>query len=363
VARNVARHVEAKLTARDVQKLAERGPVDPAAQEAYLKGIYFANKHTPAAALRARAHFEDAMRLDPEYPLGYAGLADTLSCSPMHTWMIAGEANEATPIAVMDLAWDLAHRAVDLDADLPEAQTALGLVRLFRGWDWAGAMEAFDAAVEISPSYEFARRGRAYTLAFLGRLDDARRDIDHALDVDPLNTQVAHMAGLVYEWSGDGERATELYQESTALDSGNPNGRHSLGLLLCKSGKSSALEEGIALIEEARRISYDDPLIVGDLGWCFATAGRSEDARALLAELRLRRASEWVSPVALARIHIGLGENNQALTELERAIEERAYRIVMLDVETRWDPIRADPRFEDLRKRAGLQGSASAASI
>jgi hypothetical protein len=123
------------------------------------------------------------------------------------------------------------------------------------------------------------------------------------------------------------------------------------------------MDEGIALIEEARRISHDDPLIVGDLGWCFATAGRSEDARALLAALGLRRATEWVSPVALASIHVGLGENDQALTELKRAFEERAYRIVTLDVETRWDPIRADPRFEDLRKRVGLRGSASAASI
>jgi hypothetical protein len=101
---------------------------------------------------------------------------------------------------------------------------------------------------------------------------------------------------------------------------------------------------------------------VGDLGWCFATAGRTEDARALLAELRLRTATEWVSPVALASIHIGLGENNEALAELERAYEERAYRIVTLDVETRWDPIREEPRFQDLRQKAGLQHSASAAS-
>jgi tetratricopeptide (TPR) repeat protein len=224
-------------------------------------------------------------------------------------------------------------------------------------------MEAFDAAVEINPSYEFARRARAHTLAYLGRLGEARDDIDHALDVDPLNAQVTHIAGQVYEWNGDAERATELYQEATALDSGNPNGRHSLGLLLCMSGKAGARDEGIALLEEARRISNDDPLIVGDLGWCFAAAGRTEDARALLAELEMRTATEWVSPVALARIQIGLGEGNHALSELERAFEVRAYRIVTLDVEPRWDPIRADPRFEKLRQRVGLPRSTGAASI
>lgn len=351
VARNVARRIEARLTTRDVEELADRGPVDPNAQEAYLKGIYFANKHTPAGALRARAHFEDAMSLDPRYPLGYAGLADTLSCSPMHTWAIAGEGEDATPVAVMGLAWEMANRAVGLDANLPEAQTALGLVRLFRNWDWEGALAALDAAVEISPSYEFARRGRGYALAYLGRYEEARRDVDHALIVDPLNAQVTHMAGLVYEWSGDAERAASLYREATALDSGNPNGRHALGLLRCHAG---ATQEGIALLEEARQISAEDPLIVGDLGWCFAIIGRRDDARALLADLRERTHREWVSPIALARIHIGLGEEDEALLELERAYQERAYTIVALDVETRWDPIRARSRFQDLRRAVGL---------
>jgi adenylate cyclase len=352
VARNVARRVEARLSTRESEMLADAGPVDPRAQDAYLKGIYFANKHTPAGALRARRHFEEAMRLDPEYPLGYAGLADTLSCSPMHTWAIAGEGEDATPTAVMDLAWDLANQAIELDADLPEAQTALGLVRLFRSWDWDGAFEALNNAVEISPSYEFARRGRGLTLAYYGELDDAIRDADHALVIDPLNAQVIHQAGQIYEWSGDLERAEELYREATAVDSANPNGRHALGILLCKAGVA---EQGIALLEESLRISAGDPLIAGDLGWCFATVGRSDDARSLLADLTERMALEWVSPIARARVHIGLGEKDEALAELGRAYNERAYRIVTLDVESRWDPIRARPRFQALRRAVGLR--------
>ena len=160
------------------------------------------------------------------------------------------------------------------------------------------------------------------------------------------------MAGLVYEWSGDVERATELYREATALDSGNPNGRHSLGLLLCKSNE---VEEGLDLLREARRISDEDPLIVGDIGRCLANVGRNDEARLLLADLRSRTIDEWVSPVALARIHIGLGESEEVLSELERAYEERAYRIVELDVDPRWDDIRARPRFQDLRRAVGLE--------
>ena len=128
-----------------------------------------------------------------------------------------------------------------------------------------------------------------------------------------------------------------------------------LGTLLCKSG---AADEGITLLEEARRISADDPLIAGDLGWCLATLGRTDDARALLAELEERTALEWVSPVALARVYIGLGDNDKALAELERA-----YRVVMMDVEARWDPLRARPRFEALRRAVGLSEQRSLTGI
>jgi serine/threonine-protein kinase len=114
------------------------------------------------------------------------------------------------------------------------------------------------------------------------------------------------------------------------------------------------VDEGVALLEEARRISHDDPLVVGDLGWCHATSGRAKEARALLAELQTRAATEWVSPIALARIHVGLGENEQALNELERAHRQRAYRIEELGLDRRWDPIRGELRFRELVRKVGL---------
>ncbi len=136
IAQGVALQVQVRMTPREAGRLEERPPIAPEALDAYMKGWYFALKHTPHAALRARNHFEDAIRIDPDSPLGYAGLADMLSCSPMHTWVIAAEGDEVFPAAVMDLAESLATRAIELDAGLPEAQTALGLVKLFREWNW-----------------------------------------------------------------------------------------------------------------------------------------------------------------------------------------------------------------------------------
>jgi Flp pilus assembly protein TadD len=351
IAAGVAREVRARMTPRVAARLGERPPVVPEAQEAYMKGWYFAQKHTPPAALRARDHFEASIRLDPDYPLGYAGLADMLSCSPMHTWVVAAEGQDVFPTAVMDRAEELATRAIELDAGLPEAQTALGLVRVFREWNWDEAMAILDAAVSINPSYEFARRARALTLASLGRLDEAKSDIDVALEVDPLNAMVTHTAGDVYRWWGDSERAVALYRETMELDAGNPLGRQSLGMWHCRQGDT---EKGLTLLREARAISLDDPLVVGDIGYCLAISGRPDEARALLAKLEVRSAGEWVSPVSLARIQVGLGDHDAALAELERAYVERAYRLVELGRDDRWDPIRGDPRFRELVRKVGV---------
>ena len=212
-------------------------------------------------------------------------------------------------------------------------------------------MASLDSAVAINPSFEFARRARALTLASLGRLDEAQVDIDVALEVDPLNAMVANTAGDIYRWQGDTERAVELYREAMELDAGNPLGSNSLGLWHCAKGDT---EQGLELLRQARLISLDDPLVVGDLGYCFAISGRSDEARALLDELERRSSDEWVSPVGLARIHMGLGERDAALAQLERAYEERAYRLVELGLDDRWDPIRDDPRFRELVRGVGV---------
>ncbi|MBW2415840.1 MAG: tetratricopeptide repeat protein, partial [Deltaproteobacteria bacterium] len=178
--------------------------------------------------------------------------------------------------------------------------------------------------------------------------------MDVALEIDPLNAMVVHTAGDIYRWRGETDRAVAMYREAIELDAGNPLGRQSLGMWQCRSGET---EQGLALLREARAISQNDPLVVGDLGYCLAISGRPDEARALLAELELRSTIEWVSPVALARVHVALSDRESALTQLERALEERAYRLVELPLDDRWDPLRSDPRFQDLLRRIGFPES------
>ncbi len=354
IASEIAEQVQAHLTPEQERRLGARPPAHPGAHDEYLKGLYFAQKHTPSGSLRARDHFNAGMGLDPEYPLPYAGLADTLSCSPLHTWAIPAEGAAALPRAVMDQAFELATRAGELDNDLPEVEVALGLVDVFRHRDYVRAERRFDRAIELNPSYEFAHRARALLMVHLGRFDEGRAAIDRALDLDPLNPFVASLAGDVYAGSGDTERALELYYEASALDVGHPLGYQGAAVILCQRGD---VDEAEALFEQARALSENDPLVVGDLGYCFASSGRSGEARVLLAELRERASNAWVSPVSVGLIHLALGERDEALAELERAFELHAYRMSEIGVDRRWDPLRDDPRFRALLRRANLRSS------
>jgi TolB-like protein/Flp pilus assembly protein TadD len=352
IASAIARRVEAQLTPANERRFSARPPADPVAHEEYLKGLYFAQKHTAVASLRSRDHFEAAMRIDPEYPLPYAGLADTLSCAPMHTWAVPAEGENALPQAVMARAQEMANRAMELDGDLPEAQVALGLVDVFRHQDWGSAERNVRSALELNPSYEFAYRALATVLGMQGRLDEAVVAMERARELDPFSPFVASMAADFYWYGGNAERAVTLWEEATVLDAAHPLGLRGLGIARCESG---AVDEAVGLLEEARRLSSDDPVMVADMAHCLARARRSDEARALLTELESRGQQSWVSPMSLALIHVGLGDHEAAIGDLQRAYEVGAtFRLLEIGIDRRWDPLRGDPRFAELLSRLGL---------
>ncbi len=352
IAAAIVNQIHEELTPQLERSLSSSGRrIVPAAHDAYLKGRYFADKHTPSAALRSRTHFEEAMRIDPEYPLGYAGLADALSCSPMHTWVVPAEGSEAVPFAVMNEAHELATSALNLDSDLPESLTALGLASIFRDKDWAEGERLIERAIEINPSFEFAHRARGLVLALQGELDEALRAILTARELDPFSSGVASLAGIIHAWSGDIDTAMELWHEATELDAGHPVGLQQSGLALCRRGR---VDEGLDRLERSREISENDPLVIGDIGYCYAVAGRPDEAREILQELEARSTSDWVSPVALAQIRMALDDRDGALDELDRAQRLGSYRILEIGADDRWDPVRDDPRFQTLLRQLGL---------
>ncbi len=123
----------------------------------------------------------------------------------------------------------------------------------------------------------------------------------------------------------------------------------------CGKGET---EEAFRELERALELSGGDPYVVADLGYCYAMSGRPEAARALLAQLD--RTEGYVSPLTRALIHVGLGSQDEALRWLENGYEQRAYFMLTINVDPRYDPLRSDPRFQDLRRRIGFPESPDA---
>jgi TolB-like protein/class 3 adenylate cyclase/Tfp pilus assembly protein PilF len=339
----------------------EARTVDPAAHEAYLKGRYFQMKHTPDASQKAIDYFQRSLRVDPEYAPSYAGIADTFSCSTMHFWTAPQTGFwPQLPIEVMERASAAAHRALELDPDLPAAHTSMGLVRLFGEWDWTQAERDVQRALELSPSDAFAHMVYAVLLGFLGRLDEALEQSHLALSLDPLDADAVGEHGNLLDWAGETEEARRYWRQAIELDPEYQLAYRSLGLSLCTEGR---VPEALEVFEQGRAISSDDPLVLGDLGYCYATAGRPDDARRILRRIEAQAEQMFVSPVSRANIHLGLGEVDEAFLWLEEAHRVHAFWLTRIGVDPRYQRLSDDPRFDSLLRRIGLRSSDSPAMI
>jgi tetratricopeptide (TPR) repeat protein len=154
----------------------------------------------------------------------------------------------------------------------------------------------------------------------------------------------------VFYNDGQYDRALEGYRQMLELAPDSTRGRRDLGLALLQQGKHA---EAIAALDEvvARK---PDPDFISELAYACAVAGRRDEARRMLAQLRDVARRRYVPPVYVARVHAGLGENAEAMALLNRAFRERSDQLTGLRVDPAFDRMRADPRFVDLLRRIGL---------
>lgn len=244
------------------------------------------------------------------------------------------------------------ENALELDPDHAMTQTALGTVRLYRDWDWGGAERALDRAIQLDPGSKWAHVVYSELLSFAGRLEDALVHAERLRALDPAATNPSFIdLGRIYELLGDEKRAVDAWQAQMELSPNYYDAHRHMGTYLCRKGQ---VAEGVAELQRATVLSPGDPLVVADLGYCYATSGMREEAQRLLRELDEQAAEAYVSPMSQALVYTGLGERESALQMLERAYELRSMLVLTIAVDPRYDPLRSDPRFQDLARRIGF---------
>jgi TolB-like protein/DNA-binding winged helix-turn-helix (wHTH) protein/Tfp pilus assembly protein PilF len=319
---------------------ARETPLSPSAIEAhdlYLKGRYFWNKRTAEGFQRAVECFQQAVAKEPTYARAYAGLADSYGL--MSSYSVA------LPKEVMPKARVAALRALELDDGLAEAHASLALIAQNYDLDWQTAEKEYRRAIELDPNYATAHHWYAEYLALMGRFDEAFIEIERARQLDPLSLIIATDQGAILYFSRQYDRA--IGQLRTVLDM-EPNfpRAHILAFAYVQKGMYA---EGLADVEKWRRID-DSALSWMMLAYVYGRSGQQAKARAALRKLEELNRSREPNPLMIAVAHTGMGEIEEAITWLQKAYADHTISTA-LKVDPIYDPLRSDPRFQELLRR------------
>ncbi len=341
VAEAVAREVNIKLKPQEARRLASASKIDPAANEAYLRGRYYFWQFSPEASSKALAMFIQATNLAPDFAPPYAGLAD-------YYVFQGGSATAKAPREVMPQAKAAVLKALELDPDLPDAHATLAWILFSFDHDWAGAGKAFDHALAMNPNCWKAHFWRGFYFAGLTRLNDSVAEFKYADHLEPFSPMHDFFTPLPYLWSAQYDRA---FQEADRIFQSNPTNATAAFQLAMVELQEGKFEQAIPRFEESIKGA------VGTRNWmravlgnAYATAGKRPEAEVILKELLDRSKREYVSASDIALIYAGLNQRDQSFEWLDKALEERSVDYA-LAVEPRWKNLREDPRFQVLLRK------------
>ena len=341
VAKAVAEQIQVKLNPTYANRRSARR-LDPQANEAYLRGRYFSYQFTPDGYRKAIGYFQEAIDRDPGFAEAYSGLSDAY-----HFLVIA---DALSPAEGNQKAMDSARHAVALGEGLAESHNSLGLA-LATQHDWLGSEREVKRAIALNPSYSPAHRIYAAYLAELRRHSEAWEQISQAMRTDPLSLpNNAEVVRTLY-YARDYDKAIAEGQKALRLDPDYYRTHFWLGRVYAQK---RMYPEAIAESEKVSKGMPDSNLALTERGYSLGVAGQPAEARHVLKLLEERSRRTFVPAYNLAVIHIALSENEVALQYLEKAYHEGDWALVVLAVEPRLDPVRKDPRFQELSAKLKL---------
>jgi eukaryotic-like serine/threonine-protein kinase len=341
VAQAIAGEIQVKLTPQEQARLAQPRPVDPEAQEAYLRGIYWIDKGDLPKGFH---YLEAATKKDPNYAAAYAALSVTYGLMIDSGLMPAKENYPKWKAAVT--------KAMQLDDTLADAHVSLGVLLQYHDWNWTGAEREFERAVQLNPNQPIVHLVLGDNFNVTGRLDRAIAEETRAQQLDPYSVSHNNMLGATLVFAGRNDEA--IQQGRKMLDLSPVYAHWVMGLAYEHKGDS---QHAIPELQEMVKLSKDEPQLpqgVADLAHAYAVFGRKQEARQLLAQLMEMSKKRFVPSWAFALINVGLGDKDRAFEWLDKAYDERPSDIMSIKVDPRMEPLRSDPRYQELLLRMGL---------
>jgi serine/threonine-protein kinase len=343
ISERVAGILALTLTGQEKERLKKQHTANTEAYELYLKGRYHLNRLTDEGFLKGLEYFQQVIEKDPNFALAYVGVAESYND--------LGGFNVRPPREVYPKAKSAALTALKLDDSLAQAHTALATANMAYDWDWSGAEREFKRAIEINPSDSDAHYQYGFYLSFIGQFDVALAEIRRAQELDPVSlvkicgvAQVLLMARRYDESIEQSRRALEM----------DPNLGFAHWLLGLAYMYKGSYEPAILALQKSIPLSGDSPDEPAMLAHAYALSGKTTEARKILEELKQQANHKYISPGTIADLYFLLGDKDRAFALLEKAYDERDNMVVLLKVEPMFDPLRSDPRFNDLLRRVGF---------
>lgn len=309
---------------------------DPEAERLYLQGMSHWNTRTPDGLQKAVDSFTQAVVRDPQYAQAYVGLANSYNLLREYTLMRPEEAYPRAKAA--------AQRAVALDPSLSEAHSALAFVSFFGEWDAATARREFDRAIALDPRSSVAQHWRATFLYHLGETGEALAAIERAQKLDPGSAAILADRAAILAAAGRRAEAVGILEDLERSQPSFLSSHTYLAQIFCATRDWRRYVAELEHAAESRR----DPsgLAIARAARRGLASGRDDGVmRAVLAEQLRQHAVGKVSDYDLARTYARLGEREEALAHLEKAVAEHDPNVVSAGVEPPFQPLKGDPRF------------------
>lgn len=318
IARDVSSKLKLKLTGTDQQLLAKNYTVDPEAYRLYLQGRFYWNKRTKSEVEKAVTYFKQSIEKDPNFALGYVGLADSFEDIDRPTKK------------------EYIHRALDIDDSLAEAHASLGY-QYMCAQDWIASERELKRSIELNPNYPQGYGWNGARLMMIGRYDEALASLQRGLEIDPTSNGINFYKGVCLAVAGRREESIQQFKKTIAMDPTFPWTHNFLSRIYRWNGNYAASVE-----ERATSLELDgNPEGAKQVRESFAVGGWDGFQHLL------RQNNSGV----MSRGEFDAVEKETTIEKLTQLATEGSFWLFLIKTDPMFDPLRADPRFQELVKK------------
>jgi tetratricopeptide (TPR) repeat protein len=316
-----------------------------AAYTHYLKGLHFKNKLTPADTRKAIECFKQAIAIEPGYAEAHAMVAQS--------YCALGTQGQMIPHTAFEIGHQYADKALELDDTIAEGHIARAMPYLYYEWKWQDAYDALQKAIELNPGAVAAYDLLGFYYIAKGQKAQAVKTLEEAEQIDPLSPTIIRSLGMMYIFA---ERFDDGIVQAEKLLEMNPEMRSAIELKAWCLGMKGDWQAALVLFEEVHRLTNHPLKGLMGLGHAYARLGMTDKAIECIHKLEQRELEEPDSVIDgdFAAIYLALGNLDKTFHYLNLCIDKRMGPVACFIEYPPYKTVKADPRFEELKRRMGI---------